>query len=44
MAEVKPFSALRYDTAQAGPLEDLVAPPYDVIDSDARTEYLARSP
>ena len=44
MAEVKPFSALRYDTAQAGPLEDLVAPPYDVIGLAERERYLARSP
>ena len=44
MAEVKPFSALRYDTGQAGPLEDLVAPPYDVIGPQEREEYLARSP
>ena len=44
MAEVKPFSALRYDTGQAGPLEDLVAPPYDVIGPAEREQYLARSP
>ena len=44
MAEVKPFSALRYDSAQAGPLEDLVAPPYDVIGPAEREQYLARSP
>jgi uncharacterized protein (DUF1015 family) len=44
MAAVKPFSALRYDTAQAGPLEDLVAPPYDVIGPAEREQYLARSP
>jgi uncharacterized protein (DUF1015 family) len=44
MAEVKPFSALRYDTGRAGPLEDLVAPPYDVIGPAERKEYLARSP
>jgi uncharacterized protein (DUF1015 family) len=44
MAEVKPFSALRYDSAQAGPLEDLVAPPYDVIGPAEREDYLARSP
>src|SRR6266542_2435019 len=31
MAEVKPFRAERYDEAKAGPLEELVAPPYDVI-------------
>jgi len=44
MAEVKPFSALRYDTDQAGPLEDLVAPPYDVIGPEQRETFLARSP
>src|SRR5207247_9612723 len=44
MAEVQPFSALRYDTGQAGPLEDLVAPPYDVIGPAERERYLARSP
>ena len=44
MAEVKPFSALRYDTGRAGPLADLVAPPYDVIGPAERERYLARSP
>ena len=44
MADVKPFRALRYDEASAGPLETLVAPPYDVISADERQEYLARSP
>src|SRR5919201_556412 len=44
MADVKPFRALRYDEAKAGPLESLVAPPYDVISPDERTDYLARSP
>jgi uncharacterized protein (DUF1015 family) len=44
MAEVKPFRALRYDEAKAGPLESLVAPPYDVISDEERVEYLARSP
>ena len=37
------FRSERY-TERAGPLEDLVAPPYDVIDAEARAEYLARSP
>ena len=32
---VRPFRALRYDPAVAGPLDDLVAPPYDVISDDA---------
>src|SRR5206468_3677649 len=44
VAEVRPFRALRYDTAVAGPLEDLVAPPYDVISKDERADYLGRSP
>ena len=44
MAEIRPLSALRYDEAKAGPLEELVAPPYDVISETERLEYLARSP
>jgi uncharacterized protein (DUF1015 family) len=44
MAVVKPFRAERYDQATVGPLEALVAPPYDVISPEARADYLARSP
>jgi uncharacterized protein (DUF1015 family) len=44
MADVKPFRAERYDEAKAGPLERLVAPPYDVISPVEREEYLVRSP
>jgi uncharacterized protein (DUF1015 family) len=44
MAKIRPFRALRYDEGVAGPLEALVAPPYDVISEDGRREYLARSP
>jgi len=44
MAVVKPFRALRYDEAVAGPLETLVAPPYDVITDEQREELQARSP
>jgi uncharacterized protein (DUF1015 family) len=44
MAVVKPFRALRYDEAVAGPLETLVAPPYDVITDEQREELRARSP
>ena len=44
MAVVKPFRALRYDEAVAGPLETLVAPPYDVISDEQREELQARSP
>lgn len=44
MAVVKPFRALRYDEGVAGPLEALVAPPYDVISPEQRAELRARSP
>ncbi len=44
MAAVKPFRALRYDERRAGPLAELVAPPYDVISPGERERYLARSP
>ena len=44
MAVVKPFRALRYDEAVAGPLETLVAPPYDVISPEQREELRDRSP
>ena len=44
MAVVKPFRALRYDEAKAGPLERLVAPPYDVISPEQREELRDRSP
>jgi uncharacterized protein (DUF1015 family) len=44
MAVVKPFRAERYDESRAGPLEQLVAPPYDVITPEQRADYLARSP
>jgi len=43
MAEVKPFRAVRY-AERAGPLEALVAPPYDVISPEQREELRARSP
>ena len=44
MPTVRPFRALRYDEAVAGPLAELVAPPYDVIDEHQRRAYLAKSP
>jgi len=44
VADVRAFRAERYDEAKAGPLEELVAPPYDVISPAERAEYLARSP
>jgi uncharacterized protein (DUF1015 family) len=44
VAVVKPFRALRYDERRAGPLDSLVAPPYDVIAAEERERYLTRSP
>ena len=44
MAVVRPFRALRYDPAVGGPLDLLVAPPYDVIEAEQREELLGRSP
>jgi uncharacterized protein (DUF1015 family) len=44
LAEIKPFRALRYDEGKAGPLEKLVAPPYDVIGPEEREHYFAQSP
>jgi uncharacterized protein (DUF1015 family) len=44
MADVQPLHTLRYDAAVVGPLEDVIAPPYDVIDDELRAELIARSP
>jgi uncharacterized protein (DUF1015 family) len=44
VARVKPFRAVRYDERRAGPIDALIAPPYDVIDAPARDAYRAASP
>ncbi len=44
MAVVQPFRAVRYDETSAGPLDSLVAPPYDVISADERERARARNP
>ncbi|HEY1777603.1 MAG TPA: DUF1015 domain-containing protein [Solirubrobacteraceae bacterium] len=44
MADVQPLRALHYDLPRVGPLSDLAAPPYDVIDAAQRAELAARSP
>jgi uncharacterized protein (DUF1015 family) len=44
MADVQPLRALHYDSAVVGPLADVVAPPYDVIDASQRAALIARSP
>ena len=43
VAEVKPFRAVRYGE-RAGPLESLVAPPYDVISPPEREQLAERNP
>ena len=42
MADVRPLRALHYDPTRT-PIEDVVAPPYDVIDAEQRTRLLQRS-
>jgi uncharacterized protein (DUF1015 family) len=44
MAEIRPLNALRYDPSVVGPLADVTAPPYDVIDAEGRAALIARSP
>ncbi len=44
MADVHPLRALHFDQGVAGPLQQLVAPPYDVIDPAQREELASRSP
>src|SRR3954453_4631898 len=44
MAEIQPLHAVHYDSHTAGALENLVAPPYDVIDDQMRRELVAKSP
>lgn len=44
MADVQPLRALRYERSVVGSLAEVVAPPYDVIDSSQRAALAARSP
>ncbi len=44
MADVEPLRALLYDLERTGGLQEVIAPPYDVISSEDRTELEARSP
>lgn len=43
MARFEPFAGIRYDLARSE-LGEVIAPPYDVIDADARAALAARSP
>ncbi len=44
MADLQPLRALHYDLGVAGPLRNLIAPPYDVVDAEQRAALEARSP
>src|SRR6202042_1635695 len=44
MPETQPLQALRYSLERTGGLQDVGAPPYDVIDGDQRIGLQARSP
>ena len=43
MADVQPLRALHYDLRVVGPLDGVVAPPYDVIDPQQRAQLAGRS-
>ncbi|MBI3581600.1 MAG: DUF1015 domain-containing protein [Nitrospinae bacterium] len=42
--QIAPFAGLRYVAAKAGKIEDLLAPPYDVIYPDMRDALYLKSP
>jgi len=44
MADVEPLRALHYNLDRTGGLQDVVAPPYDVIDEAQRADLEASSP
>ncbi len=44
MAEIEPIRALHYEPGKTGGLQNVVAPPYDVIDAAQRAALEARSP
>jgi uncharacterized protein (DUF1015 family) len=44
MATIKPLRALHYNLQLTGGLDDVVSPPYDVIDEQQRAQLAARSP
>jgi uncharacterized protein (DUF1015 family) len=44
MAQIEPLRALHYNLAKTGGLQDVIAPPYDVINSIQRSELEGQSP
>lgn len=43
MADIQAFRGLRYDLGKVGALSDVVAPPYDVIDTEFQTTLYDRN-
>jgi len=44
MALIAPFRALRYNPAKIQHLEDVVTPPYDVLNNEAQAAFAAKNP
>lgn len=44
MASILPFRAVRFQEEKVGRLEDVITPPYDVIDDQAQAVFSRRSP
>ena len=44
MPDIRPLRGIRYDMAQVGAMSDVVAPPYDVIDSSLQDKLYDASP
>ncbi|MCQ4022516.1 MULTISPECIES: DUF1015 domain-containing protein [unclassified Ruminococcus] len=43
MAKVKGFRGIRFNTAKAGKIEQLVCPPYDIVSDEQRQSYIDRN-
>lgn len=44
MARIAPFRAVRYNTEKVQTMEDVVSPPYDVIDSQSQAALAGKNP
>jgi uncharacterized protein (DUF1015 family) len=43
MATIKPFHGMKFNTANAGAIGELVCPPYDIISPKQREDYIAKN-